>query len=392
MRTAFVATYPPRECGVATFTSNLSRVTPDREVVALHPAEPQAPYGLEVHHRIRRDERADYPRVAAALSTCADVVSLQHDFRIWGGEDGAYVLDFVEALRLPAAATLHAIPLEPTPREREILVELVDAVQAIVVMSDSAATRLVEAYGVDPAGIAVIPHGVPNLPLVAADSIKPAVELKGRDVILSFGLLGPGKGYEMMLAAMPTIVAARPTASYVIVGATHPEGKARDGEAYRSSLERQVSALGLGRHVQLVNRFVGRVELTRWLESADVFVTPYHDSYSPSGALTYAMGAGRAIVSTPFPYAVELLAENRGVLVPFGDPAALAAEVIGLLGDAERRLALGARAYEHSRAMVWTAVGARYHELLERLAARTAVSPPDGASPSAAGSLQSLRF
>jgi glycosyltransferase involved in cell wall biosynthesis len=348
---------------------------PDREVVALHPGELHATYGPEVHHRIQRDERASYARTARALAGCAEVVSIQHDFAIWGGADGEAVLDFVDALTLPASATLHAIPGEPTTRQREILERLRDAVSSIVVMSRAAGVRLAEGYGVDPARISVIPHGVPDLPLVDAASIKPAVELEGRDVILSFGLLSPSKNYELMLEAMPAIVAARPAATYVIVGATRPEVAALDGEAYRTALAHRVAALGLADHVRFVDRFVGRVELTRWLESADVLVTPYHDTYSPSGALSYALGAGRAVVSTPFPYAAELLADGRGVLVPFADPAALAAEVVDLLRHPERRLAIGQRAYDFGRSMVWTAVGTAYQGVFGRTPATPSVSP-----------------
>jgi glycosyltransferase involved in cell wall biosynthesis len=326
---------------------------------------------MEVHHRLRRDEREDYARVAKALPTCADVVSLQHDATMWGGPDGEWILDFVAATRLPIVATLHAIPVEPTLRQREILVELLATVRQAVVMSGSAATLLHDAYGVDPTRLAIIPHGVPNLPLVESDSIKPATELAGREVILSFGLLGPGKGVEMMLEAMPAVVAARPTATYVIVGATHPDIPA-DKEAYRGSLTRRAAALGLGDHVRFIDRFVGRVELTRWLESADVFVTPYPDlGQTVSGTLSHAMGAGRAIVSTPFAYATDLLAEGRGVLLPAAsasNPKALAAEVIGLLADAPRRLEIGQLAYTYSRPMVWTSVGAAYQGLFNSAA------------------------
>ena len=357
----------------------------------LHPAGSPMPYPPEVRHLIRKDVRADYVNTARALSRAVDVVSVQHEYGIWGGEDGEHVLDFVRALNVPVVATMHTVLRDPSRGQRSVLAELAALADASVVMSQAAADLLIRRYAVEPRRVHVIPHGVPDLPLVESSRVKPSFGLTGRDVILSFGLLGPPKGYELMLDAMPAIVADRPKAMYVIVGVTQPEVKARDGEAYRTSLERRVATLGLRRHVQLVDRFVGRVELTRWLESADVFVTPYHDTYSPSGALTYALGAGRAIVSTPYPYAAELLADGRGVVVPFGDPAALAAEVIGLLGDAERRLALGARAYEHGRAMVWTAVSASYRELLGRLAAAVPASPPEGASPSSNGSFQPLR-
>ena len=366
VRTAFVSSYPPRRCGIATFTGDLSRVTPDREIVALHPAEPVAPYAFEVHHRIRRDELPDYARTARSLERCADVAAIQFESGIWGGEDGDAVLDFIRPLKLPSVVTLHTLHRNPSPRQREIMVELTEAASAVVVMSQSAATLLTKVYGTDRSRIEVIPYGVPDLP-VAADTVKTSVALDGRDVIMSFGLLDPDKGYELMLDALPAIVAAYPKTTYVIVGATHPDVLRRDGEAYRTSLAARAAKLGMTAHVRFVPEFVGRVELARWLQAADVFVTPNPDlDTMVSGTLSHAMAAGRAIVSTKYAYAAELLAENRGVLVaPTAE--ALAAGVIRLLGNPKLRLAMGARAHEHSREMVWTRVGARYQQLFDRV-------------------------
>jgi len=235
-------------------------------------------------------------------------------------------------------------------------------------MSRSAAALLTSAYGVDPRRLDVIPHGVPNLPLADPATIKPTLGLEGRDVILSFGLLGPGKGYELAIDALPAVVAAHPTACFVVVGATHPGLLQREGEAYREGLVARVAALGMAGHVQFVDRFVGRVELTRWLEAADVFVTPYPNlEQIVSGTLSYAMGAGRAIVSTPYAYAAELLAGGRGILVPPGSPARFAAALNEVLGDDALRAATGRRAYEHSRRMIWSEVGAEYRRLFERV-------------------------
>lgn len=364
----FASTYPPRHCGIATFTQALSSATGEREIVALHAPGPHLPYPSEVHHRIRRDEPGDYVRAARDLSRCADVVSVQHEYGIWGGDDGAAVLDFVHALDAPAVATLHTVLRQPTPGQRAILVELVRAAAATVVMSRSAARVLAGTYGVDAAKLEVIPHGVPNLPLVDSGTIKPALDLAGREVILSFGLLGPGKGYELVLDALPAVVAARPTAVYVVLGATHPNLLAAEGETYRRSLEARAARLGMEPHVLFVDRFVGRVELTRWLEGADVFVTPYPNlDQIVSGTLSYAMGAGRAIVSTPYAYAAELLAGGRGVLVPPASPAAWADALIGLLENDELRAAVGRRAHEHSRGMVWSNVGVQYRQLFARV-------------------------
>ena len=325
------------------------------------------PYPIEVHHRIRRDEPADYTQVARALDRCASVVSIQHEYGIWGGEDGAYVLDFVRSLRVPAVATLHTVLRDPTEGQRAVLSELVALTDATVVMSRSAGSILRNVYGVDPQRLHIIPHGVPDLPLVDPATVKKDLGLAGRDVILSFGLLGPGKGYELALDALPAVVAANPAALYVLVGATHPDLLRTDGEAYRERLVAQVQRLGMTGHVRFVDRFVGRVELTRWLEAADVFVTPYPKlDQIVSGTLSYAMGAGRAIVSTPYAYASEVLANGRGVLVPPGSAAAWATALNEVLGDRSLRAAIGRRAYAYSRRMVWSAVGADYRDLLGR--------------------------
>ncbi len=300
-------------------------------------------------------------------------MSIQHEYGIWGGEDGDHVLDFVGALRVPAVATLHTVLREPTPHQRSVLTQLASLVQSTVVMSRAAANLLSSVYGVNRNSVAVIPHGVPNVPLVDPIVAKPLLGVEGRDVILSFGLLGPGKGYELAIAALPAVVAAHPRVLYVILGATHPDLITLEGETYRRSLEAQVDRLGLGGHVQFVDRYVGRNELIRWLEAADVFVTPYPNlSQIVSGTMSYAMGAGRAVVSTPYAYATELLADGRGVLVEGVSSGALADGLNSVLGDDIMRAAIGRRAYAHSRRMLWPAVGAAYAALFAEIVSEAA--------------------
>ena len=341
---------------------------------------------MEVHHRIRRDERADYTSVARRLRDCVDVVSIQHEYGIWGGDDGAYVLDFVRALSIPAIATLHTVLQDPTPRQRAILTELVERVDMTVVMSRSAGVLLETAYGVDARRVEVIPHGVPDLPLVDPVHLKAGLGIDRRDVILSFGLLGPGKGYELALDALPAIVAALPKVMYVVVGATHPDLLRSEGEAYRNSLVEQVARLGMEDHVRFVDRYVGRQELMRWLQAADVFVTPYPNlDQIVSGTLSYAMGAGRTVVSTPYAYAAELLADGRGILVEPGSPSGLASAITAVLSDDALRHETGRRAYDHTRGMVWSAVGAEYSRLFSAVAgaSREAVRAPSLAAVNA---------
>jgi glycosyltransferase involved in cell wall biosynthesis len=380
---AFVSTYSPHRCGIATFTQSLAGSVGHHQVVALHPLSGPATYPSEVRQRIRRDVQEDYLSAAAALNASSiDVISIQHEYGIWGGPDGSYVLDFVRALRRPVVTTLHTVLRRPTRSQREILTSLVDLSTTTVVMSQAAATMLARSYGVDQRRLEIVPHGVPNLPLVDPDSIKPRLDLEGRSVILSFGLLGPGKGYESAIAAMPAVVEAIPSAVYVILGATHPDLLLREGEAYRQRLEAAAAQAGVTDAVRFIDRFVGRVELGTWLEAADVFVTPYPNlDQIVSGTLSYAMGSGKAVVSTPYAYAKERLANGRGRLVAPESSAALAEAFIDLLGNRERRLAIGRRAYEYSRNMVWSSVGAEYNRIFAEAVLAAAPTVPALARP-----------
>jgi glycosyltransferase involved in cell wall biosynthesis len=319
---------------------------------------------------------SDYARTARSLSDCAEVVSIQHEYGIWGGEDGELVLDFVRGLRVPAVATLHTVMRDPTPHQHAVLLELIRLAEATVVMSNSAADLLRSSYGVARDRIHVIPHGVPDLPLVNPDTVKPGLGVGNRKVILSFGLLGPGKGLELAIDALPAVAAAHPSVLYVIVGATHPSLVEREGEAYRMSLVDRVRRVGMVDHVQFIDRFLGKPELTQWLEAADIFVTPYPNlGQIVSGTLSYAMGAGRAIVSTPYVYASELLAAGRGLLVRPASVTDLSGALTQLLGDPALRHEIGRRAYDYSRRMVWPAVGAKYRALFSEVAA---ASTPQG--------------
>jgi glycosyltransferase involved in cell wall biosynthesis len=247
---------------------------------------------------------------------------------------------------------------------------MLDLTAGVVVMSTAAASILRDEYAASPAMIHVIPHGVPDLPLVDPDTVKPAVGLEGRAVLLSFGLLGPSKGYESVIAAMPEIVRAQPSACYVILGVTHPNLLRTEGERYRRTLEDLTASLGMRDHVTFVDRYVGRTELAAWLEAADVFVTPYPNlDQIVSGTLSYAMAAGKASVSTPYLYASEILAEGRGALVEAGSQTALTETLIELLTDRSLRASIAARAYAHGREMIWSRVASTHGRLLREVEA-----------------------
>ncbi|MEP7378755.1 MAG: glycosyltransferase family 4 protein [Chloroflexota bacterium] len=376
-KTAFVSTYPPQRCGIATFTSDLAMAVGDREIVAIQPPEKPGFYPVEVSRRIARDVLADYLSAAHWIDARPfDVVSLQHEYGIWGGPDGAYVLDFVEALSTPVVATLHTVLQNPTPSQRRILSELVHLAAETVVMSSAAASLLTRSYGIDPTRLEIVPHGVPQIALAAPDSVKPQLGLHGHTVMLSFGLLGPGKGYESAIAAMPAVVRADPTALYVIVGATHPDLLRREGEAYRSQLAQLAASLGVADRVRFVGRYVTASELAMWLTAADIFVTPYPNlEQIVSGTLSYAMGAGKAIVSTPYAYASERLAQGRGRLVAAGSTDALAEGLIELALSRKLRADYGARAYAHSQGMHWPEIGAAYRRIFRRIAGVAGMTP-----------------
>jgi glycosyltransferase involved in cell wall biosynthesis len=373
-RTVFVATYPPSRCGIATFTRDLASVSGEYEIAALHTPGDTDLYPSEVRHRIRRNVLADYLEVARKLNrSSVGAVSVQHEYGIWGGADGEFVLDFVHALTKPVVTTLHTVPQSPSARQRAILVGLIGASAASVVMSQSAARLLIRVYRIAPNRIDVVPHGVPSLPLVAPDTIKPGLGLAPGPVILSFGLLGPGKGYETVIEAMPAVIAADPAARYVVLGATHPELLRREGEAYRTKLMRLAEALGVSANVLFVDRYVTRTELGTWLKAADIFVTPYPNrDQIVSGTLAYAMSAGKVVVSTPYPYAVEMLDAGRGRLVAAGSSKDFAEVLSELLRDPDTRNQLGRRAYDFSRAMIWPEVGARYSGIFSRVGAAQA--------------------
>jgi glycosyltransferase involved in cell wall biosynthesis len=372
--TAFVSTYPPQRCGIAAFTSDLAAAVGDREIVALQPPIKPGFYPAEVTSRIARDVPVDYLAAARWIDARPfDVVSLQHEYGIWGGPDGAYVLDFIKALHTPVVATLHTVLQTPTRSQRRILTDLVHLAAETVVMSAAAASLLTRAYGIDPARLEIVPHGVPHVPLVAPDTVKPQLGLAGHTVILSFGLLGPGKGYESAIAAMPAVVRADPTALYVIVGATHPDLLASEGETYRNRLSHLAASLGVADRVRFVGRYVAASELALWLTAADIFVTPYPNlEQIVSGTLSYAMGAGKAIVSTPYAYAAERLADGRGRLVAAGSSDAMAEGLIELALNPKLRAEHGRLAYEHSQGMHWPEIGATYRRIFAQVAAAPA--------------------
>jgi glycosyltransferase involved in cell wall biosynthesis len=371
---AFVGDYLPRKCGIATFTHDMYASVagrfPEAEcfVVPVNDRPEGYEYSPEVRFEILEPELESYRRAADFLNFAnTDVVCLQHEYGIYGGPAGSHVLGLVRDLRMPVVTTCHTLLREPDADQRRVLIELAAVSARIVVMTERAKTFLREIYAVPEAKIDVIAHGIPDTPFVDPNSYKDQFGVGGRLVALTFGLLSPNKGIEYMLRAVPMILESFPDFVYLVLGATHPALVRDQGERYRLSLERLARDLGIKKHVIFYNRFVELNELTEFIRAADVYVTPYLNAAQiTSGTLAYSFGCGKAIVSTPYWHAEELLADGRGVLVPFADPRALAREICGLLGDEPRRRALCEQAYCLGRDMVWEHSAGRYMEAFQR--------------------------
>jgi glycosyltransferase involved in cell wall biosynthesis len=382
-RVAFVATYPPRRCGIATFTRDLASAVGNSEVSVIHPPDQTLLYPVEVKAKIRRDVLADYRLAGRRLSRSVDVVSIQHEFGIFGGADGEHVLALAESLDVPFVVTLHTLLRRPSFNQRRILAALSRRAAALAVMSRTARELILESFDVDPARLRIIPHGVPDLARMGPLTARAELGLGSRPLVLSFGLIGPGKGYELAVEAMTEVRESVPEALYAVVGATHPQELINHGETYRGGLEDLVRALRLEDNILFVNRYLSPAELGRWLLASDVVVTPHPNlEQIVSGTLSYALGAGRPAVSTPFAYAREVLAEGRGLLVPPDSPAALAQALTSLLTDPARRAEMGRRAHELGRQMVWPQVGAAYRELFTEI---TRISPAADVAMTAVG-------
>ncbi len=363
---ALLGNYLPRHCGIATFTTDLTEAI-RREfpqvacrVVAMNDGGQRHAYGERVRFEIPETDLAAYRRAADFLNVSAtEVLCLQHEYGIFGGKAGSHVLALLRELRMPIVTTLHTILSEPTPDQRRVMDEVLRLSSRVIPMSQHGAELLREIHGLSASKIDVIPHGIPSV--VSTPGSKARLGLEDKVVLLTFGLLSPDKGIEFVIDALPGVVKRHPTVVYVVLGATHPHVKDRHGEAYRSSLELRARALGVDAHLIFFDRFVTAEELNEFLAAADIYITPYLNlEQSTSGTLAYAIGAGKAVISTPYRYARELLADGRGVLVPERNSAAIA-DVLGrLLSEPEELNSLRAQALAHGRGMVWPAVARQY--------------------------------
>jgi glycosyltransferase involved in cell wall biosynthesis len=384
-RIAFIGNYLPRQCGIAAFTTNLCEAIAteygDTTCIALpvNDVEPGYAYPTRVRFELTEKDIDSYRRAADFLNiNNVDLVCLQFEYGIFGGRAGSHILALLRELRMPIVTTLHTVLQNPDPDQRRVLEEVAALSDRVIVMSKRGTEFLQEVYRVLPEKIDLIPHGIPDLPFVDPSFHKDLFGVEGKSVLLSFGLLSANKGIENVIAALPAILARYPNVVYIILGATHPHVKRLEGETYRLSLQWMAQQKDVESHVIFYNRFVSLEELVEFIGAADIHITPYLDpAQIVSGTLAYTLGAGKAVISTPYWYAQEMLAEERGVLVPFRDPAALAEQVINLLDNEAKRHAMRKQAYLFGRAMIWPNVARRYMESFERARAeRRHFTPP----------------
>jgi len=371
---AFLGDYLPRKCGIATFTADLLTAVAEEHpqgrcfAVPVNDIKQGYDYHDVVRFEIEEQDLVSYQRAADFINTSnVDVVNVQHEFGIFGGPAGSYLLTLVRRLRMPIVTTFHTVLPQPNYDQRRVMQELIARSTRLVVMTERGRLILQESYNAPAAKIDLIPHGIPDVPFLDPDDYKERFGVTGRLVLLTFGLLSPNKGIEVVLNALPDIVAEFPAVVYVVLGATHPHELRGRGEAYRLGLESLAMKNKVERNVIFHNRFVELPQLKEFIGAADLYITPYlEEAQITSGTLAYAFGAGKAVVSTPYWHAAELLKDRRGVLVPFGDAKAIAREVNALLRDTPRRNAIRENAYRLGREMIWSNVARLYMRSFER--------------------------
>lgn len=374
MEVAYMSTYPPRECGIATFTKDLINAANElhefrsQTVIAINEKETIYNYDKRVRCQVERDSIEDYIHAAHyANSSKADVVNLQHEFGLFGGEWGEYVDLFLANLEKPVVTTLHTILPDFELKAETVLKHIAGHSMAMIVITKTA-FQLLENYGIGRKKIHVIPHGCPNVPFVASERVKPSLGLDGRVVLSTFGLISRGKGIEYAIRALPYIVEKEPRALYIIIGETHPEVRKTEGERYRIKLMKLVDDLQLGEYVRFHNRFLSKRELIKYLQATDIYISPYiAPNQISSGTLVYALGMGRAIVSTPYLHAQEVLANGRGLFCKFKNPDSIAKSIDMLLRNERLRKKMEKKAYEYSRRFVWSNVAQKYAELFKQI-------------------------
>lgn len=375
----YVSSYIPRRCGIATYTKDLTNAInllnsrSLAEIMTVARAEEQIDYPWESKFKIVYNDLGSYLAAAAyANQSYADLVLLEHEFGLYGGAAGEYILHFAEALKIPLVTTFHTVIDDPSSHQADIAKRIAKKSEAIIVMMENVAERLVKSYGIPRRKIVVIPHGVPDFPFNASEVYKKQRKLSDRFVLGNINLLDPNKGIEYALEAVALIAKKYPSVLYMIIGETHPVLKAREGEAYRNFLKKRIKELGITDNVKFINKYLPLSDVIAWLKTIDIYVTPYLEpGQITSGALAYAIGAGKACVSTPYIYSQEVLADGRGILVPFRDGPAIAEAALRLWEDPEFKRTTEQKAYEFGRLMTWPNVAqshvSLFRAVLDRL-------------------------
>lgn len=373
----FLGSFPPRECGIATFMKDVvdsfdaAYATRSAVIAIDEPGGEDRAYPDQVVERLVQHDPESYARIAEFVNAYpCDVVNIQHEYGLFGGDDGESAVGLISGIRKPVVTSLHTVLPDPSPEHLRVARALCATSSAVVVLSETGREILIGRYSVDPAKIHVIPHGVPDVPLVDTRDAKRKLGFGGRMTISTFGLINRGKGLEYAIDAMGAVVRSHPEALYLILGQTHPVIRRNEGESYRRGLEASIAQNGLADNVKLVDKYLEFDELIEYLAATDIYLTPYLNPVQiVSGTLAYAVGCGKAIVSTPYLYATELLANGRGFTVPFRDPSAIATTLVALLDDPALRESTQRRAYKYGRQMTWPCVARGYGDLFAALAA-----------------------
>lgn len=375
IRVIYISSYIPRKCGIATYTKDLTNainlLNPHdlAEIMATTRPKEHINYPWEVKYKIKQEELHTYLEAANYINQSGtDVVSLQHEFGLYGNQCGEYIIPFVELLKKPLVTTLHTVPEDSNSREGIILKRLIKKSNVVVVMMEKIKEKLINKYDALKEKIVVIPHGTPDLPFIPTDIYKEQKHLGGRIVLGNINLLSPAKGIEYALGAVAKIAKIYPNVLYLVIGQTHPVILQNDGEKYRNFLKKETKRLKIVKNVRFVNKYLSLDELTGWLKVIDLYVTPYLEpQQAASGGLAYAVGAGKCCISTPYLYAKEILEKNRGILVHFRDSDSIASSVIELLKSQGKKQKISQNAYDYGRLMTWSNIGLRYLDLFKTI-------------------------
>lgn len=362
---AVIGSYLPRCCGIATFTRDVSEAITNELCgenrlinIAMNDREEGYDYPSEVKLTILEGDREEYIKVAHHLNENKyRAVIIEHEYGIYGGTDGKYIIDLIKRLEMPVITNLHTVLENPSFGQKKVMNSLAKYSEKLLVMSRKAFDILTEIYEIPQEMIAFIPHGIPDTIYEEQGIYNDIINLEGKEIILTFGLLSPGKGLEVMIKAMPSIIKENPNAVYLILGKTHPHVLEKTGDVYREKLKELIKSLNLEKNVIFHNKFVDLDILIKYIKTSTVYSIPYlNKEQITSGTLAYAIGSGAAVVSTPFWHAEELLADGRGIMVPFKNSKSLAQEINILLGDSEKRQKIRRKAYDYSRSMIWSEV------------------------------------